>query len=79
MKFATHYRKEVCCSHASMPKHNSHASPCFPCAHARLQAKVIQREATIQQLLEQKGELEKRFGIPIKDRKTGGCMRAWAA
>lgn len=39
---------------------------------AAQQAAVVQKEATIQQLLQQKKELEMKFNVPAKDRQTGG-------
>jgi hypothetical protein len=36
-----------------------------------VQTTVIQKEAVIQQLNEQKADMERRFGVPLKDRPSG--------
>ncbi len=40
------------------------------------QAQVITKEGVIQQLVDQKAEMERRYGKPVQDRKTGTqcCM-----
>ena len=40
-------------------------------AHAHSQANVIQKDAVLQQIAEQKGGIESQLGVPVKDRQAG--------